>query len=281
MEAKQIFGIAHFIAKTAGITAPWRIDHWYCDEFVNKLHIWITRNPVPEVSTKRSWLDKIGGISAAAQVADQPTVHAFSSSAQWQHLNCLECVCIIHTEDMLTAQERDLPWFGVRDLPFTNRLSHQVFSCFMEGMEMSAICSLLSLSFADVWKLKFAIDNGQISFDSKTNESKTNEVSVIKKPVAPTVMSSMAPAVERSIPAMTDSVWGRLIRGELIIQSKTLSFQLILTKIRLQVTLQKSEEMKLLKLRELVRYMERNERSLTRELQQIRAYADSMAETLP
>ena len=68
---------------------------------------------------------------------------------------------------------------------------------------------------------------------------------------------------------------GMSITGDLNIQIKTLSFQLILTKLRQQFSMQQNDEVKIMKLRELHRYVERNERSLGHELKQLRAQSQS------
>jgi len=67
---------------------------------------------------------------------------------------------------------------------------------------------------------------------------------------------------------MSPMVWEQLISGDLNIQIKTLSFQLILTKLRQQFSMQQNDEVKIMKLRELHRYVERNERNLGHELKQ-------------
>ena len=64
----------------------------------------------------------------------------------------------------------------------------------------------------------------------------------------------MSPSADSgNVPDVKDPVWERLITGELNIHIKTLSLQLILTKLRQQVSLQQNDEVKQLKLRELHR----------------------------
>jgi hypothetical protein len=268
MDNAQSPDIITFIATSAGILAPWRVTHWHCDESAQKIHIWVTRLPLPEMVIKRNWLGKITSITSTH--AELNTLPASASHMHWQHVSCFDFSCTIHTEDILKTQHIELPWFGQADLPFTNRLAQQVFSCMMEGMELSAICSLYSLSFADLWKFKFAIDKGQVTIN----------YTPFKRTPTASKNSSLSEAISRGIPLLADAVWEKLIKGELSIQTSTLSFQLILTKIRLQVSMQKSDDMKSLKLRELHRYVERNERSLTEELRQIRAYSQHTAEQL-
>ena len=75
------------------------------------------------------------------------------------------------------------------------------------------------------------------------------------------------------VPDVNDPLWESLITGTLNIQIKTLSFQLLLSKLRQQVSLQQTNDVKLMKLRELHRYVERNARTLGHELQQLREHA--------
>ena len=72
------------------------------------------------------------------------------------------------------------------------------------------------------------------------------------------------------VPDMSDPVWLQLINGELDIQIKTLSFQFLLTRLRQQVSRQQSADIRLMKQRELHRYVERNQRVLSFELRQLR-----------
>ncbi len=72
------------------------------------------------------------------------------------------------------------------------------------------------------------------------------------------------------MPDINDPVWEQLITGNLNVHIRTLSLQLILTKLRQQLSLQQNDEVKRLKLRELHKYVERNQRSLEYELQQLR-----------
>ena len=68
------------------------------------------------------------------------------------------------------------------------------------------------------------------------------------------------------------AVWERLIKGEMNIQIKALGLQLLLTKLRSQVAEQPTPDVIELKVRELLRFMVRNSRSLDYELGQIRNY---------
>lgn len=256
MSEAQTFSTADYLAQAAGIPHPWRAVQYRVDAMATIVHLWITRQPKPNIEKKRGWFN-FGSAPAA------PEVPATGPDMQWRHLNCMNFTCLIHTTDALDDRHLDLPWFGQPGLPFSNRLSRQIFICLTEGMELHAICDVFNLPFNDLWKFKHALDNGQVKLEYTTTW----------KPAAST--TSPASAVQTSVqasnmPAPEDPVWERLITGDLTIHIKTLSLQLILTKLRQQVSQQQNDEVKRLKLRELHKYVERNQRSLGYELEQLK-----------
>lgn len=255
MKEVQAFSTADYLVQAAGIPHPWRAVQHRVDEVAMIIHVWVTRQPRPNVEKKRSWFN----FSAAQSVTEAP---ASGPEMQWRHLNCMHYSCQIHTTDALDERHFDLPWFGQPGLPFSNRLSRQIFICLTEGMEMHTICDVLNIPFADLWKFKHALDNGQVKFEY-TSAKKTN-------PAATSAMPLPASANTGNVPDLEDPVWEQLIMGELNVQIKTLGLQLILTKLRQQVKLQQNDEVKRLKLRELYKFVERNQRSLGDELNQLR-----------
>lgn len=257
MKETNALSVADYLATAAGIPHPWRAIQYRIDDVAEILHVWVTRQPRPNIARKRSWF----GLGTPQPVAETP---ASGPELQWRHLNCMRFSCQIHTTDVLDERHFELPWFGQLGLPFTNQLSRQVFACLSEGMEMSALCEIFHIPFGDMWKFKHALDNGQLAF----------EYAATKKPNA-AALGAAAPlqpaAAASNVPDIGDPVWERIITGTLNIHIKTLSLQLILTKLRQQVSLQQSEDVKRLKLRELHKYVDRNQRSLGYELGQIKA----------
>lgn len=267
MEESNPLAIANYLMRAAGIPSPWRATQCRIDEVAKIVHLWITRHPLPNVGKKRGWF----GLGAAPAVTEASPA---GPEMQWRHLNCMDYTCRIHTVDGLEERHHDLPWLGQPGLPFSNRLSRQIFACLMEGMEMSAICTLLNIPFTDLWKFKHALDNGHVRFDYTPAKKARNAAAAPALPKTVESIAAAAPAATLSainaMPDVADPVWEWLLTGELNIQIKTLSFQLILTKLRQQVSLQLNDEVKLMKLRELHRYVERNERSLGHELRQLK-----------
>lgn len=271
METTYSSMLASHFAQAAGIPSPWRATKCNVDDVTRVVHIWITRHPL-QVQKRRNWL----GVMSTTQSV--PAAPASGPDWQWRHLNCMDYTCVIHTVDQLDARYHDLPWFGQSGLPFTNRMARHVFMCLMEGMEMSALCAMLNIPFTDLWKFKFALDNGHVKFDyvpaKKSRQAGTAAANILPESVAQSVVAAGSRS-DVGVPDATNPVWDQLISGDLDIQIKTLSFQLILTKLRQQVSIQQSDEVKLMKLRELHRYVERNARSLDLELKQIRSQSQS------
>ena len=256
METSPSVAIADSLMLAAGVPRPWRATQYRMDDITKKVHLWITRQAQPQAERKRNWF----GMAAVQPVA--PAM-ATGPEMQWRHLNVMNFTCHIHTTDPLDERHYELPWLGQPGLPFSNRLSHQVFACLAEGMEMSAVCTMLDIPFADLWRFKYALDKGLVKFEYTPAKKTDSATAVASSTFMPSTLAS-------NVPDVTDPIWERLITGELNVQIKTLSLQLMFTKLRQQFSLQQNDEVKLMKLRELHRYVERNERSLAHELRQFR-----------
>ena len=258
--------IADLLRQAADIPAPWRGTKFSVDEGGRIIHLWITRHPVPAEEHTRNWFRK--------GVAPVPDLTA-AADACWRHLNCMGHICMLHTSDQLDAQHHGLPWFGVPGQPFSNAMLRQMFMCLAEGMELGAICNLLHIQLTDLWKFKFGLDNGQINFDyTPVRKARPANVGTAGTMRATAAFANQSEDIAGyapgdTVPAVTDPVWEQLISGDLNIQIKTLSFQMILTKLRQQFDLQQSNDVRIMKLRELHRYVERNERCLNHELAQL------------
>lgn len=258
MPISQSSDIAEYLGLTAGVLSPWRANQYSVDPVSTSIHVWVTSQAAPQPEQKRTWF----GARTVRAVAASP---AGEVDQCWRHLDCIEYTCFVHTCDPLDASDRELPWFGQADMPFSNRLARQVFLLLMEGVDMQVICDALKLPFADLWKFKYALDNGLLHFEyvpAAHRKPKSAFISALPG-------TATTPTMDSVVPDMFDPVWEKLITGTLHIQIKTLSFQLLLTKLRQQVNLQQSADVKLMKLRELHRYVERHERVLGHELSQL------------
>lgn len=270
MDTSNTAAIADYLVQAANIAAPWRPIKYQIESVTKTIHIWITRHPL-QVVKKRNWL---GVVTHQYSVS---TVPPEGPDMQWRHLNFMDYTCMIHTTDVLDTRHLELPWFGPMGMPFTNRFARQLFVCLVEGMEIGALATLFNIPYADMWKFKFALDNGQLKFDYTPSKKPVgaNTAAIMTQNLASSTGSfAAAPAASTpsQVPDASDPVWEQLITGDLNIQIKTLSFQLLLSKLRQQVSLQQTQEVKLMKMRELHRYVERNERSLAHELSQLRGH---------
>lgn len=250
-------------ALAAGMAAPWRTTQYRIDPVAKMLHLWITRHPQPEtVAKKRSWLGLFGPATTTPAATPAPTQ---GPEMQWRHLNCMDYTCVIHTTDVLEERHHDLPWLGKPGMPFSNRMAKQVIQTVANGVELSTVADLYSIAYADLWKFKFAIDNGQADAQRSAPPARAAASAV---PAAPQA---------HAIPDVAHPVWERLIEGQLSIDIQTLGLQLLLSKLRQQVQLQPTPEVRQVKLRELHRYTLRNAHSLVHELTQIKQHAKGIS----
>lgn len=265
-----------WLQAAAGISAPWRIVSFQFDPMAKMLHLWLTRHPPQEVKKGlfRRWSQSQPPVTTMDTILGAPEM-------RWRHLNCMDYTCIIHTTDMLEARHHQLPWLGKPGQPFTNRMMKHIANSMNKGTDLSVIADLLGVDFSDVWKVKFAIerkgdDSGRaIPAAPSTSASASTSVAVPEEavpalPPVPPMADGSQPITADVLATISYAVWERLIKGECNIQIKALGFQLLLTKLRSQVAERPTPDVIELKVRELLRFMVRNSRSLDYELAQIR-----------
>lgn len=251
-----------WLQAAAGIAAPWRITTFQFDPMAKRLHLWLTRHPPQEV--------KKGFFKRWSQV--QPVLNPVDSvlgvqEMRWRHLNCMDYACMIHTTDILDPRHHQLPWFGKPGQPFTNRMVKHIAGSVSKGTDLSVVADLLGVDFADLWKVKFALERK----GDNLNKDKAPDSVIPTLPPQPISADSGLMGMD-VLTSISYTVWEKLIRGELNIQIKALGFQLLLSKLRSQVAEQPTPDVIELKVRELLRFMVRNARSLDHELAQIRNY---------
>lgn len=261
----------NLLAEAAGMLNPWRIVKWRIDKTTKTINIWVTKvAPVKVVEIDTSWfgLRKVKTQKLSEPASSRP-------DQMWKHIDTTNYAFFIHTTDQLTPSDHLLPWLGQTGLPFTNQLSRKIFICLMEGLDFAVICDVFRLSFADLWRFKHALDNGSVKFEYtsinksvvKNNAAKTNISSSSGQQPSAAQKSDLG--ISSQVPSIDDPIWEGLVLGTVNMEIKALSFQLILTKLRQQVRLQNFNEVKILKMRELHRYVERNEKNLAFELRQL------------
>jgi hypothetical protein len=231
------------------ISGAWEIADYQLDLRKQRCDVWIG----PQV--ERGWF---GRPRKAAPVR--------STQQTWQHLALGTIRFFLHVSAPVGVEFGKSPWTGDPGMPFTHALAQQVFVLFNEGIPLPAICKLMSLSINDVWRYRFALDNGLV-------QSQAAEPAVASPRPAPAASAARAPesAEAGGVPDVSDPVWLQLVNGDLKLDIRVLSLKLILTRVRTQLELISDDEVRLLKLRDLHRYFVKNARVLSHELAQLKA----------
>lgn len=226
------------------IERPWEVREYRLNVRQRRCDVWISQEP------ERGWFGR-------------PKVAPGGDSAVWQHLAIGPIRFHLHVSLPLGFESKGIGWMGEPGMPFTRALAARVFALFGEGVSLQSVCSLLGLSLQDVWRYRYALDNGRAGGGE-------NEVTLKKAAQAVAVTTSDPPTGSGMVPDVTDPVWLRLLDGDMSLDIKVLSLKLMLTKLRSQLDLIHDEEVRVLKLKELHRYFLKNERVLTHELDQLR-----------
>lgn len=237
--------------KLLQVTAPCAVSEIRVDEQRRRVDVWIG------IRTPRSWF---GGGAAAAAIRE----------TQWRHVNLGGYHCYIHARLPAGTELLEQPWLGDDKLGFTRAKAKQIFALLSEGVSYDGICQLLDVPFNDLWKFKFALDNGSATPGLQDRPARPR--SVVAGERSRTVAPRPAAVADAAVPDATDPVWQELVEGRLPVDIRVLSLQLLLTRMRSQFATIHDKEVRLLKLRDLHRYVTRNERVLDYELSQLRRH---------
>ena len=226
------------------INRPWEIQEYRLDLRKRRCDVWVSE------AVERGWFNRPRKAAAPAR------------ESVWQHIALGPIQFFLHVSVPEGRIPQEVDWMGAPDMPFTRALANRVFALFNEGVPLPAVCNLLDLNVLDVWRYRYALDNGRMGSSGGA------------LPVAPTQakpsLADVSMPSSPNVPDMTDPVWLRLMEGDLSLDIKVLSLKLMLTRVRSQLDLISDEEVRMLKLRELHRYFVKNERVLTHELTQLR-----------
>jgi hypothetical protein len=180
----------------------------------------------------------------------------------------------VHVTTPNGADLSHLSWAGSPDLPFTRALNEQIFALLREGCSLQSICTLLDLPITELWRFRYAIDNGRWSGGAGAAGGKQAEVA------APAAAAETGAEVEaeagagagadEEIPHVRHPVWLALLDGSRQIDVRVLGLKLLLTRLRSQFELISDDDVRTLKLHEFHRYFLKNRRLLAYELAQIR-----------
>lgn len=220
------------------IEKPWQVVDVAYDAQARQVDIRIAESP-----ERGSWFSRPR--PAAAETTKQV----------WRHVNLAQRRCFIHLHSTVRPPPAAAQWSGGKELPFTHALARQIVQLLAQGLKMQAICELLDLQLADLWKFKYALDSGQTGLAAR----------------APTLPLS---AAQRSspgagVPDAGDAIWEKLLGGSVHIDIRFLSLKLLLTKLRKHVSVIEDNDIRQLKVIEIHRYFSRYEHMLEYELKQL------------
>ncbi len=241
------------------IERPWEVREYHLDLRKRRLDIWIGEE------VERGWFGR-------EKKPARP-----SSEHHWQHISFGPLKLQLHVSVPNGMDIRNLAWTGDIGMPFTRALANRVFTLFNEGLSLAVVCKLLELTLQDVWRYRYALDNGRTTVSAAEAEAaapremQTQAPAAVGKPAANAAGS--AGAAGSDVPDVTNPVWQRLLEGDVSLDIKVLSLKLMLTRVRSQMELITDDEVRMLKMRDLHRYFVKNQRVLGHELSQIRAAA--------
>ena len=219
------------LAQALDIRAPWQINRVRNDFGKDQCDIWITRS-----TGRSSWFFGTRNAAVAAGVEQS-----------WRHLNLGQMRCVIHA--VRPTDGSDSPsCIGQDDQPFSQALSRKIVGMLRDGISLQAVCNLLDVTVADLWKFKHSLDSGKAGLSV-----------------------AVGPADDQTgaVPAAGHPVWAGLLDGSLSIDIRVLSLKLLLTKLREQYAVISDAEVRIMKCHEMQRYFTRHEKLLSHELAQL------------
>lgn len=174
----------------------------------------------------------------------------------WRHVNLAQRRCFIHLHSGLLPPPAAALWAGGKEQPFTHALARQVVQLLGQGLKMQAICELLDLQLADLWKFKYALDSGHTGLAASA-------------PALP-LTAAQRGSPGAGVPDAGEAIWEKLLGGSVHIDIRFLSLKLLLTKLRKHVSVIEDSDVRRLKVIEIHRYFSRYEHMLDYELKQLR-----------
>lgn len=162
---------------------------------------------------------------------------------RWEHvaLGGMRCKVMAALRDGNALPQA--PWTADGDQPYTRGLQRQIMDLLLAGATPEQLAVLLRLPFADIWRYKFRLDQGQ----GKPSQALP----------APTLPPPDAP------------VWTALLLGRATLDVRTLGLRLLLTKLQREASLHGDADLHRQAARELHRYFDRSQAVLRHEISQL------------
>jgi len=241
------------LGKLLQLREPWAVREYRLDPTRQRMDIWVG------VEVQRGWFGR-----PKARIEEGP-------EQAWRHLDSAGWRTFLHVVPPKNADLSSQPWTGAPDLPFTRAMAKRIFDLLNEGLELNSICSLFGINLDELWRFKYALDNGkagiQVDKIARTGASARSSTSAVAESAPGAALRTGG---DGDVPDVSDPVWMQLVSGSIEPDIRVLSLKLLLTRIRSQMDIIQDDEVRMLKLRELHRYFVKNARMLGHELAQIR-----------
>lgn len=184
---------------------------------------------------------------------------------RWEHVGMVGWRCQV----ILTVREGEqLPtatWVGECTQPYTRGLQRSILDLLLAGATVEQLAVLLSLPFADLWRYKFRLDQGQESSKIAATAPHGLPSQQMRPPAAANAATE--------VPDEVHPVWLAVLLGQFPFDARMLSLRLLLTKLQRDAALHSEADLHSQAAGEIHRYFTRNSVALRHELEQIRAHA--------
>ncbi|MEJ2045228.1 MAG: hypothetical protein P8X74_19060 [Reinekea sp.] len=224
-------------AQLLNLNAPWHIQQTKTNEQEKRYDIWISSE------SKKRWFSLSRRLEA----------EHFS----WRHINIGKWQVHLHVTMARNVKAEELPWAGKPDIHFTHEFTSQILDFMKIGLSLKHIGQLLNITLPELWRLRYAIDNGQLNFP------KTESIQIPPE----------VEADDTDIPSINSPVWIALVENRIEIKVQALALKMLLSRLRVQLENISDNEIRELKLQELHNYFVKNKQMLTSELAQLREEA--------
>lgn len=239
-----------------GIDAPWVVTKAQFNHNLKRVDVWIGVQHV-QVKSTSGWFGR-------KKSQETPATLSAASYEKWRHLNLAGWQTFVHSPWPTPSDLLQKPWVGEAGQHFSHAQSRLIFTMMGEGASLATICAALEVSLADLWKFKLALDKGVVGSSAPLAKS--------SKPAFVSAQPQTAAAkaeYDSLVPALDDAVWLTLASGRMDMEIKTLSLRLLLTRVKSQYQMAADDEVRALRIRELHRFFEKNQRALSHELGQL------------
>lgn len=196
---------------------------------------------------------------------------------RWDHMSLagMRCQVIVGLRDG-QVPPAGAPWVGEQELPFTNGLSRLVLDLLLAGATIDQLCVLLRVPFADLWRYKFRLDQGNAQAAPPTTVGTVAASASAPRPIpAQLPPGAFATAAPAGLPAEDSVLWMTLLLGRLNLDVRTLSLKLLLTKLQTEARQHQDPDLHRHAAQSLYRYFAKNHTMLAFEVAQLRALAPS------